>query len=451
MCKYLILNLKKKVKDNLDSLKNEAEIRGLKLTQNRGSKNICVKEAFNIYLDTRICYELSSFLLFKNKYKEHHAKTVLDLIEFCGGLVNIIDQLQKYRIKWDLLYSEEVISFHDGTNLTSILIDEIEFGTGLVIKENASVEYCNQVFFDGNEEQEKIIGLDTFLCSRESIDYMSTLEFLLIQAKGLTAQSDKKTNPFQLPFCAFCWRRTHSSQFYCLKHHSSRNKKEYNLSLYKVISAVEKYIDNPEDKEDVSYYKEITTRDNMLGKKLYRWTSLFSKPLNRIGINKNKLDTLLLISLLDYLINTIRLNYSKAYEIIVFPITDDMSSLSQWIIECTKSIDKAMGEIEFQNQIWTVWFKSNDEASTRKDSQGTICLIFLNMISRLEAKIVIDSYTLKFGPDKGYRIDHDLRETIFSLRNKQLIEKGKINQAEIARSLGISRQRVHKILKELNE
>jgi len=380
MCDFLAIDLKAVVIENLNRLEKRSVAKGKKLTQKRGSQNICVIEAFGVHLDKEIALLLVDRLTFKKKHQKRLPRTLLDLIECCGGLSNAIEQLR--------LYQRSNLAFED----------------------------------------------------QNTVEYVDMLEHLLTLAKGKTAQYGSVRGEFKLPFCALCWRRTFASQHYCKEHHPSRNPLVYKASKHRLITAIEKHSTKNDFKQQVFVYRQKESRDNLLAKRLYAWTGSFSKPANMHGGRLQGVDGLALSLVCDIIIEIVTSSYPNAHNLISFPTHNVEQNLSEWVVKCIASVDKfdAMLWQHKDNQLWL-----------EKASSLEIVITFLHAVSRMEAKVKIDSLPIEFGPQRGTGADQALRANILELLDNQRSTGKKLNKAEIARALDLSRQRVHKIIKEM--
>ncbi|ENH2301110.1 MarR family transcriptional regulator [Vibrio parahaemolyticus] len=79
---------------------------------------------------------------------------------------------------------------------------------------------------------------------------------------------------------------------------------------------------------------------------------------------------------------------------------------------------------------------------------GPLRFAILNILARYEATQRIYQ-PLKSGPMKGYGADVKRREILRELYRKQLEDNGRVNLSQIAREMGLSRQRVSVLVKEL--
>jgi DNA-binding NtrC family response regulator len=73
-------------------------------------------------------------------------------------------------------------------------------------------------------------------------------------------------------------------------------------------------------------------------------------------------------------------------------------------------------------------------------------MAIVSTLHRYECTYRYESLPVNFGPDKGYRRNEEQCSSIKQLIDMQRLETGKVNLSEVARMLGLSRQRIHKIV-----
>jgi hypothetical protein len=273
-----------------------------------------------------------------------------------------------------------------------------------------------------------------------TIEYVDMLEYIFTLAKGMTPQRELSRDRITLPFCALCWRRTFASEHYCKQHHPSRNPKSYKSSKHRLITAIEKHSERIELKDDLYFYRQNKDRDSLLANKLYAWTASFSTPINEHNKELKNIKNLSVDEICKVLVEIIVSSYPKVSHKIVFPSYNREKKLSDWVVECIAAAD------EIDANLWK--FKDQD-LWLKKASNLELAQTFLNAISRMEAKITIDSFPVHFGPKKGSGENEELRAKILDSLEKQHRQGKKSNIAEIAREFGLSRQRVHKIIKDM--
>lgn len=143
--------------------------------------------------------------------------------------------------------------------------------------------------------------------------------------------------------------------------------------------------------------------------------------------------------------------YGRMLELIKepYPITHKLihnispmkfSTLERWICEIVKKLDPYDYSVQLDN--FMDWLDlPGDDTDWRN---------ILYILRRHEVYKTITSKRRKRGPKKGHVLANiSLREKIKKATESQISTKGKINAAEIARELNLSRQRVNVIIKEL--
>ncbi|MEH0666585.1 MarR family transcriptional regulator [Vibrio scophthalmi] len=377
--------LKKLVLDNLSTIEAEALATGKRLTQKRGSQNLCVIDAFAVPLESHLAKCFSSRFSFKKKYEGLEPSSVYELIVFLGGIGASIKALQNYQKK----VKKSSLSEPDGV-----------------------------------------------------LNVIDTIEYLLVLAKGKTAQHGLKIAPSPLPFCALCWRRVEGSLNYCLKHHPSRSSGEHKSAKHKLFKAIERHGATENIKSQLRSYQEFKMRDQLLAKKLYMWTSSFSPNPNRLIHIWKSLENSSLRVKSEAIVEAIQSIYPAATAKLRFPeVGEELDELSDWVLKVLADFDESEAYC---------WLTKDDDVWLDDATDIEIMMTFANMVSRLEAVLTIDALPVaKNGPDKGFRANRDMRRKIKILMEEQIAERGSVNQAAIARDLGISRQRISKIVNSM--
>ncbi|NOH31248.1 hypothetical protein [Vibrio mediterranei] len=373
--------LRSRVLENLEKLDREALAVGKRLTQKRGSQNLCVIDAFDTPMDTRLAEYLSNRLRFKKKYNGLVPRTARELIVYMGGIKSSIKVLQSYQ---------------------------------------------------------KCASLSE---PKSYVDAVDDLEYLLVLAKGKTAQHGLRNTPNPLPFCALCWRRIDGSLHYCRQHHPSRSSKNHKLAKYKLMKAIERHSSVESIISQLKGYKEFKARDRLLSKKLYTWTSSFSPNPNRLIHIWKSIENSPLREQSEAIVEALKSIYPVATAKFRFPeVGEELDELSDWVLKVLADFDESEAYC---------WLTKDDNVWLDNATDIEIMMTFANMVSRLEATLTIDALPVpKNGPDKGYGANQDLRSKLEQLVAQQKSSGTKINQSAIARELGLSRQRVNVLIKE---
>ncbi len=374
--------LRNRVLENLEKLDREALAVGKRLTQKRGSQNLCVIDVFDTPMDIRLATYLSSHLTFKKKYNGLVPRSARELIIYLGGIKSSIEVLQSYQ---------------------------------------------------------KCASLSE---PKSYVDAVDDLEYLLVLAKGKTAQHGLRNTPNPLPFCALCWRRVEGSLHYCRQHHPSGSSKNHKFAKYKLMKAIERHSSVESIKSQLRGYKEFKARDRLLAKKLYTWTSSFSPNPNRLIHIWKSLENSSLRVKSEAIVEAIQSIYPAATAKLRFPeVGEELDELSDWVLKVLADFDESEAYC---------WLTKDDNVWLDDATDIEIMMTFANMMSRLEAVLTIDALPVaKNGPAKGYGANQDLRSKLEQLVTQQMSSGTKINQSAIARELGLSRQRVNVLIKEL--
>ncbi|ELL0584023.1 hypothetical protein Q6U66_000642 [Vibrio vulnificus] len=377
--------LKKLVLDNLSTIEAEALATGKRLTQKRGSQNLCVIDAFAVPLESHFAKCFSSRFSFKKKYEGLEPSSVYELIVFLGGIGASIEALQNYQKK----VKKASLSEHEGV-----------------------------------------------------LNVIGTIEYLLVLAKGKTAQHGLKIAPSPLPFCALCWRRVEGSLNYCLKHHPSQSAGEHKSAKHKLFKAIERHGATENIKSQLRSYQEFKMRDRLLAKKMYMWTSSFSPNPNRLVHIWKSLENSSLRVKSEAIVEAIQSIYPAATAKLRFPeVGEELDELSDWILKVLADFDESEAYC---------WLTKDDNVWLDDATDIEIMMTFANMMSRLEAVLTIDALPVaKNGPVKGYGANQDLRSKLEQLVVQHRYSGKKINQSAIARELGLSRQRINVLIKEM--
>ncbi|CAM4329543.1 hypothetical protein [Vibrio agarivorans] len=373
--------LRKEMKIAIDQLEVRAKLEGRRIVKAKGVKNIFIGEAYkDIKLNLKISSVLACEMTFSKKYEKSSPSSVLELIYACRGLNNTIEQLQRFQL----------------SNLMSYPIDVI--------------------------------------------DYVDTLEQELSFAKGRTYERRSSSTKNSIPFCALCWKRTFSSDYYCKDHHSTRNHAIHKQAKNQLFTAIKTLCDDESTLEKYDYYQKGYLKGGRLAHNLYSWTASFA-PNIQIPIVSHTLSDNPFDKTIASTIQTVK----KIYPITASKLAPTLenktvSDLKVWIIKIIDTLDSTEA---------TVWAYKDVELWLKKSSEQELLSTLLNVLRRYEAFKTIQSATSTSGPTKGKNANVELRESIQRLAKQQREQTGKVNQSEIARKLDLSRQRISMLMKEL--
>lgn len=397
--KTLYANLKKLIEESKRTNKNIYEV--------KRAGGLHIVDACHVEIDASISKILRKNLTFKKKYKTSEPRTVAELIQFCGKISSTIEQLQRY-IQTSLQFqSDEVISYID-------TIEECLFrANSYVSKSRSSKKIAIDKSYPQNDESE------------------------------VTVQTS-------MPFCALCWRRPFSSLSYCKLHHPSRNKFFHKQAVRKLTSMTSRYIHDEKVQDDVNTYKSGKYEGGMISPKWYYWLSSFSLHPTSCIRSLNQLQELADLTDLKELPwqeykNVIMLFCKNNY-----PYTfSKFKSISTAHYESYRDFTLSLINILSGESERNIWNMKDSETWFEYVTNTQLSMTVLTMISRYEAHHAVFSRPSEYGPQKGFGEKEEMRRRIKELFESNMQNQGKPRIADIAKQVGLSRQRVNKLCNEM--
>ncbi|EPT1009378.1 HTH domain-containing protein [Vibrio parahaemolyticus] len=376
--------LRKQLLQNLESLEEQAKIKGKRLTQKKNVNGISILTAFEVELDQGVAAILAQNIPFLTSFVGKPPATVKEFVRFAGGLGNTIEKLMDYR-----------------TGDKPLL-----------------------------QHQESAV-----------IDYVDAIEQILVKAKGLTPQkpsSDKSKKDYTelaLPFCALCFKRVNQSLYYCKDHHSSRNATTYKKATRRLLSAVYRHADDYEVQSKLEAHKK--GKERLDARTLYCWLNLFSVEPRLMMSELLKLDRDKAgwQSYAEAILTFAREHYPHAYTQ-VRATGDSASCYDKWIVDVARLLG---GEIEAN--LWKI-----KDAHIWLDNSNNIqkSLTLLNCLRRYEAFTIVNNFPVLSGAKQGTNTNTAKREQLKQLL-KERDNDPSITMNEIAKRLGVSRTAVYKL------
>ncbi|MGL5488576.1 MAG: hypothetical protein ACRDC6_20120 [Shewanella sp.] len=314
-------------------------------------------------------------------------------------------------------------------------------------------------------------------------DYLEGFYILLGDIKNFTKSSKKikrKTYDYTPDLCAFCWRLVNKVEFigdskresesqkieegrvrghyyskhYCFEHHPKRKNSKYHHAKYSLLSAIKKLDYN------FGNFLPVPGENNEITPDLfYSATARFVKKVHIINSKENEHEVSDWRERANLIKETANKYYHNAFLQIQNVNVNDFKSWKDWFYAVIQSLDspiksdyQKVSSEEKDASTWdstfTEWEKKQNADAVASDSIGEDVL--LNILHRFECVSKINSVPQPRGPQKGTVKKNDvLRETLMQLANEKIENGMKINGSQIARDLGISRQRVSKLLKEM--
>ncbi|WP_256929230.1 MarR family transcriptional regulator, partial [Vibrio parahaemolyticus] len=238
-----------------------------------------------------------------------------------------------------------------------------------------------------------------------------------------------------LPYCALCWRLRSRSHYYCEKHHPIKSTKLYKQQKYAAITAL-KYLPNQNSAAYEKYLAQPNKQKN-LGRQLYDLVGGYA-PHPRVFLRhcKDSAKAGDWLSLSKNIVQTCKVNYPASYKKINQIKSDDFGQWSSWCIAIVRCLDLK------EPNAW-----SDKECLTLFNELNTWTTL-IGILHRFECVERINSIETKRGPDVGYGANLEQHQLIKELLKQQLATNRKTNLSDIARTLGLSRQRIHQIIKK---
>lgn len=282
------------------------------------------------------------------------------------------------------------------------------------------------------EQLKELLIFNRWANSYDEIDYADEILQNLWKVRALTPQYKEKFywNTI-LPTCALCWRLPENSHYYCSGHHPNRAQKSYKAAKHKFFRALTQL----ENIYVESKFEVETLSNSQKASNLYRLLGGFA-PHPRYFIMHCKEHVLeeLWIDLAKSITATSQELYPAAFNFIKRIKAQDYSSWKNWCVAIIRALDP------LQPQVWVD--REQDKYFVKVEHWTTI----VSTLHRYECTHRYESLAVKFGPEKGYGRKEQQCSSIKKMIDIQRLETGKVNLSEIARTLGLSRQRIHKIV-----
>ncbi|MDS1909417.1 MarR family transcriptional regulator [Vibrio parahaemolyticus] len=314
--------------------------------------------------------------------------------------------LKKYSSS-NAIHLAEIIESYGGLNKTIKLIETVLALRGFGLHTQRRVNYADQV----------LLGLKDL--------------------RSLTPQHQEEEVRWNsvLPYCALCWRLRSRSHYYCEKHHPIRSTKLYKQQQYAAITAL-KRLPNQNSTAYEKYLVQPNKQKN-LGRQLYALVSGYA-PHPRVFLRHCK-DSAMSgdwITLSKNIVQTCKVTYPASYKKIKQIKPDDFRNWPSWCIAIVRCLDPTEPNAWNEKECLTLFNELNTWTT------------LIGILHRFECVERINSIETKRGPDVGYGANLEQHQLIKELLKQQLATNSKTNLSDIARTLGLSRQRVHQIIKK---
>ncbi|HCE3704261.1 TPA: hypothetical protein NG682_002992 [Vibrio parahaemolyticus] len=294
----------------------------------------------------------------------------------------------------------------------------------------------------------------------EQVDYISELYHcysiadVYLRASRRTKRS--KDEHFQ-EYCSLCWRLVHKykrlnfgdeeySNHYCKYHHPKKNDGIYHKDRRKVLSAIKKR-NAAEDFVKLEIIQDPSTSRSKSARILYSLTSTFVESYRKGLGELGQIDGLNGTKDVNELMKIASLHYPTAYD----QIKDiNLNNEDDWGCFFKQVIGK-LDPFGFDEESWADTEELSDSTFIRIDQiPATEWHMLLNILHRYQSFMNIQKIPQPRGPKKGTVAKNEVLRNKISVLATRLHERGeRINASSIAREVGVSPQRVNKIVKEL--
>jgi hypothetical protein len=339
-------------------------------------------------------------------------------------------------LEYIMLDSRFTILFQEFFNPIQAHADTPVGSVAQFIRSNGGINYS----IDRLRDYLTIIAVESY----EPISvYANDFYGSMLDIKSSTSRRHLRQSSFQLPYCAFCWRRIEDSGGYCQVHHPNQSKRSFYKAKSALIFALKhnnsKYLEEYERLEK----KEI--RKPKLAKYAFKWTASFaSHPtlINRV-LDSIEISDQNIQMLADKLLLFSKNEYPQTFKLLAEISFSNITSWQDFVLQIVKILDP----------IESAYWEAKDVIEWMSpDGSTPNIFIILMILQRHEAYQYINSLHRPRGPAKGLVLPSqkiELRKKINELVQSQKDKGQKLNRAEIARQLNLSRQRISVLMKEL--
>lgn len=294
----------------------------------------------------------------------------------------------------------------------------------------------------------------------EQVDYIKELHhcYAIAEAYLKASRRTKRSNDehFQ-EYCSLCWRLVYKykrlnfgdeeySNHYCKYHHPKKNDAIYHKDRRKVLSAAKKR-NTSEDLMKLNIIQASTTPRSKSARILYSLTSTFAESYRK-GLGEfTQVDSLYEEKDAKELIKIASLHYPTAYD----QIKDiNLNNEDNWVCFIKQVIGK-LDPSGFDEESWADTEELSVSACISIDQMPAVeWYMLLNIFHRYQSYMNIQKIPQPRGPKKGAVAKNEPLRNKISVLAARLHESGeRINASSIAREVGVSPQRVNKIIKEL--
>tara|TARA_Y100000296_G_scaffold87092_1_gene129770 strand:+ start:8266 stop:9426 length:1161 start_codon:yes stop_codon:yes gene_type:complete len=262
------------------------------------------------------------------------------------------------------------------------------------------------------------------------------VDILLFSRKVITNKTEVNYVRHQLSYCCLCFKQPEDSLFYCEEHSSKHNTNEYNKAKRRLIFALKS--------EKPQLYQEfINEREAYKGRQpelFFKYTASFAAKtaLMDIELVNNEVTLENLLNEKSNFLDICKKHYPRTFEKISFIKSKEFASSHVLVLEIVKALDP-MEAFQWEAIDVDIWIQTT-LINGHLD-------VLTHYIARHEAYCNITALYSREKSFKFSRENRGLKDDIKRLMQDQIDKNGKVNKAEIARQLDISRQRVSYLTK----
>lgn len=254
-------------------------------------------------------------------------------------------------------------------------------------------------------------------------DYLYGLETIFLQIKSNRIAKNKTTKQISpIPFCILCWREKETDK-YCATHSKNRNLKQ--VDLRKLTKKIYSNSDNKKEFDLMGKYSRERIKDQI---------RLELQLINRDDDFKNYWK-----DVVEKMNTIVAKEFPYAAGKFPFPSVSSYDDWLKWAADCRQILDP----FRHQSKKIGEWLKFKNNATDIE--------LLLTVIRRLDCYLELKTKPKRTpGPKTGsVKKNIDLRRKIKQLIAKQISEEGRTNYTQIAKTLGISKQRVSQLASDL--
>lgn len=272
--------------------------------------------------------------------------------------------------------------------------------------------------------------------------YANSFYGSLLDIHASTSRSHLRQSSSPLPYCAFCWRRVEDSAGYCQIHHPNQSKRSFYKTKSALISALKH--SNSKYLKEYDALAKNSIKKYGFSKYAFKWTASFASHPALIAryLNDTEVSDKNIEEVITQILRFTKDEYPESFQLLTLINFSDISHWQDFVLLIINALDPIES---------TFWEAEGVEEWMSPNGSSPNIMVLLTLLQRHEALQYIGNLPRPRGPTKGAILpsrNEVLRQEIKDLIQLQVEQGQKKNMAEIARQLGLSRQRISYIMKE---